>query len=70
MLDKNHRRVLSANELADDSIFQNVVGGNLTHLLVQSNVTGYQNKTVEGERIFTNISSQKGNNLNLVFDGI
>jgi pimeloyl-ACP methyl ester carboxylesterase len=43
-LNRNHRDILTMKEVSDDSIFQNLVGGNLTHLLlVQTNVTDYQN---------------------------
>ena len=36
---------LSVKEASKDSIFQSLVGGNLTHLLVQTNVTDYQNES-------------------------
>jgi hypothetical protein len=50
VLDKNHRGVLSENEVADDPIFRDLVGGNLTHLLhFQTNVTGNQNKATSAE---------------------
>jgi uncharacterized protein len=45
VLDLDHRGQLSAKEASKDSIFQSLVGGNLTHLLVQTNVTDYQNNS-------------------------
>jgi uncharacterized protein len=46
VLDKSHRGMLTTKEISDDSIFQNLVGGNLTHLLlVQTNVTDHLNKS-------------------------
>jgi uncharacterized protein len=46
ILDKSHRGMLTTKEISDDSIFQNLVGGNLTHLLlVQTNVTDHLNKS-------------------------
>jgi uncharacterized protein len=50
VLDKNHHGVLSVKEASKDPIFQDLVGGNLTHLLQgQTNVTDYQNKTTTSE---------------------
>ena len=47
ILDKSHRGMLTLEEVYNDSILQNLVGGNLTHLLLdQTNLTGYQNKSV------------------------
>ena len=47
ILDKSHRGMLTLEEVSNDSILQNLVGGNLTHLLLdQTNLTGYQNKSV------------------------
>ena len=45
VLDPDHRGQLSVKEASKDSIFQSLVGDNLTHLLVQTNVTDYQNKS-------------------------
>jgi len=47
---KNQHGALSVKEASEDPIFQDLVGGNLTHLLQgQTNVTGYQNKTTTSE---------------------
>ena len=45
-LNKNHHDMLTMNKVSNDPIFQDLVGGNLTHLLLfQTNVTAYQNKS-------------------------
>jgi predicted metal-dependent hydrolase len=39
--------MLTLDKVSNDSILQNLVGGNLTHLLLdQTNLNGYQNKSV------------------------
>lgn len=48
ILDKSHKGMLTMEKISNDSIFQNLVGGNLTHLLLdQTNVTDFQNKSAE-----------------------
>ena len=45
-LNKNHHDMLTMNKVSNDPIFQDLVGGNLTHLLLfQTNVTAYPNKS-------------------------
>jgi pimeloyl-ACP methyl ester carboxylesterase len=47
VLDKSHRGMLTLEEVSNDSILQNLVGGNLTHLLlVKTNLTGSENKSL------------------------
>ena len=47
VLDKSNGGMLTLEKVSNDSILQNLVGGNLTHLLLdQDNLTGYQNKSV------------------------
>jgi pimeloyl-ACP methyl ester carboxylesterase len=49
VLDKNHRGMLQLEKVSNDSILQNLVGGNLTHLLLdRTNLTSYQNESVVG----------------------
>jgi uncharacterized protein len=57
VLDKSHLGMLPSEEVSNDSILQNLVGGNLTHLLLnQSNFTGYQNNSVAKPQLPTYIS--------------
>jgi hypothetical protein len=47
VLDKSHRGMLTLEEVSNDSILQNLVGGNLTHLLLdKTNLTGSENKSL------------------------
>ena len=47
VLDKSHRGMLTLEEVSNDSILQNLVGGNLTHLLLdRTNLTGSENKSL------------------------
>ncbi len=47
VLDKSNGGMLTLEKVSNDSILQNLVGGNLTHLLLdQDNLAGYQNKSV------------------------
>lgn len=54
--DKSHHGMLTLQEVSNDSIVQNLVGGKLTHLLLdQANLTGYQNKSVADPQQSTHI---------------
>ena len=47
VLDKSHRGMLTLEEVSNDSILQDLVGGNLTHLLLdKTNLTGSENKSL------------------------
>jgi hypothetical protein len=47
VLDKSHRGMLTLEEVSNDSILQNLVGGNLTHLILdKTNLTGSENKSL------------------------
>ena len=46
VLDKSHHGMLTLEEVSNDSILQNLVGGNLTHLLDKTNLTGSENKSL------------------------
>jgi pimeloyl-ACP methyl ester carboxylesterase len=49
VLDKSHRGMLTLERVSNDSILQNLAGGNLTHLLLdRTNLTGSQNTSVPG----------------------
>ena len=55
VLNKNDSGMLSISEISNDPIFQNLVGGNLTHLLLyQTNGMDYLNKSSTEESHLTN----------------
>ena len=56
-MDRNYSGILSINEISNDPFFQNLVGGNLTNLLLfQTNGMDYLNKSSTEQPQPTNAS--------------